>query len=81
VRTSVKPVYLAPSASNVQSQRSTSILGVEGYAMHHYSISEGWPCAVHGEGSCFSTIFTLLMWEIIFAQGIPDVFRNRYQVI
>lgn len=35
---------------------------------------------IHGEGSTFSTLFALLLWDIIFMQGIPDVFRNPYQV-
>uniref|UniRef100_A0A671M733 Fanconi-associated nuclease n=1 Tax=Sinocyclocheilus anshuiensis TaxID=1608454 RepID=A0A671M733_9TELE len=34
---------------------------------------------IHGEGSTFSTLFGLLMWDIIFIDGVPDVFRNPYQ--
>lgn len=36
---------------------------------------------IHGEGSTFSTLYGLLLWDIIFMDGIPDVFRNAYQVI
>lgn len=35
---------------------------------------------VHGEGSTFSTLYGLLLWDVIFMDGIPDVFRNAYQV-
>lgn len=35
---------------------------------------------IHGEGSTFSTLCGLLLWDIIFMDGIPDVFRNAYQV-
>ena len=35
---------------------------------------------IHGEGSTFSTLFGLLVWDVIFMDGIPDVFRNAYQV-
>nr|XP_042709764.1 fanconi-associated nuclease 1 isoform X4 [Chrysemys picta bellii] len=37
------------------------------------------PSGIHGEGSTFSTLYSLLMWDIIFMDGIPDVFRNSYQ--
>lgn len=36
---------------------------------------------IHGEGSTFCTLFGLLLWDEIFMDGIPDVFRNPYQVI
>ncbi len=48
--------------------------------MHHYGSNEGWPSAVHGEGSVFSTMFGLLLWEVLFAGGIADVFRTPQQV-
>lgn len=35
---------------------------------------------IHGEGSTFMTLFGLLMWDILFMDGVPDVFRNPYQV-
>ena len=35
---------------------------------------------IHGEGSTFSTLFGLLLWDIIFMDGVPDAFRNAYQV-
>lgn len=40
----------------------------------------GFALGVHGEGSTFSTLYGLLLWDVIFMDGIPDVFRNAYQV-
>lgn len=39
------------------------------------------PLGIHGEGSTFITLYGILMWDIIFMDDIPDVFRNSYQVI
>lgn len=36
---------------------------------------------IHGEGSTFSTLYGLLLWDVIFMDGIPDVFRNAYQAL
>lgn len=36
---------------------------------------------IHGEGSTFITLYGILMWDIIYMDDIPDVFRNSYQVI
>ena len=57
-----------------------SFVSVEGLAMHHYSSAEAWPCAVHAEKSTFSLMFSLLMWDIIFYTGVPNVFRSKLQV-
>lgn len=70
----------SPPTSTVSIQHSRSIVGVEGYAIHHYSTELGWPCALHAEGSSFTTLFALLMWDVIFTSGIPDVFRTKFQV-
>jgi len=34
---------------------------------------------LHGEGSTVRTLFTLLFWDIMFADGIPDVFYSQFQ--
>lgn len=59
---------------------ATSLLQVEGYAIHYYTTVLGWPKALHAEGSTLSTLFVLLMWDIIFSSHIPDIFRGPYQV-
>uniref|UniRef100_A0A3Q0SAH7 Fanconi-associated nuclease n=1 Tax=Amphilophus citrinellus TaxID=61819 RepID=A0A3Q0SAH7_AMPCI len=58
--------------------RSTVICSVEELCLAHYR-QQGFDQGIHGEGSTFSTLFALLLWDIIFMDGIPDVFRNPYQ--
>ena len=48
--------------------------------MDHYNTMEGWPHAVHAERSTFTLMFSLLMWDVIFSSGVPDVFRTKLQV-
>lgn len=40
----------------------------------------GFVAGIHGEGATFSALFALLLWDVIFMEGVPDVFRNPYQV-
>ncbi|NXA49938.1 FAN1 nuclease, partial [Nothocercus julius] len=57
---------------------STVMCSVEELALSHYR-QNGFDQGIHGEGSTFITLFGLLMWDIIFMDDIPDVFRNCYQ--
>ncbi|XP_069838039.1 fanconi-associated nuclease 1 [Dendropsophus ebraccatus] len=57
---------------------STVMCSVEELALAHYR-ELGFDQGIHGEGSTFSTLYGLFMWDIIFMEGIPDVFRNCYQ--
>ncbi|KAM4746922.1 LOW QUALITY PROTEIN: fanconi-associated nuclease 1 [Rhinophrynus dorsalis] len=57
---------------------STVMCSVEELALAHYR-QQGFDQGIHGEGSTFCTLYGLLMWDIIFMEGIPDVFRNPYQ--
>ncbi|XP_073474969.1 fanconi-associated nuclease 1 [Aquarana catesbeiana] len=57
---------------------STVMCSVEELALAHYR-ELGYDQGIHGEGSTFSTLYGLFMWDIIFMEGIPDVFRNTYQ--
>lgn len=43
-------------------------------------VTEFCSLGIHGEGSTFITLYGILMWDVIFMDGIPDVFRNSYQV-
>lgn len=36
------------------------------------------PAGIHAEGGIWSTLFGLLMWDVLFAP-VPDVFRNQFQ--
>ncbi|CAB1429516.1 unnamed protein product [Pleuronectes platessa] len=60
------------------SHDATVICSVEELCLAHYR-QQGFDQGIHGEGSTFSTLFALLMWDVIFMEGIPDVFRNPYQ--
>ncbi|XP_072725248.1 fanconi-associated nuclease 1 isoform X3 [Ciconia boyciana] len=57
---------------------STVMCSVEELALTHYK-QNGFDQGIHGEGSTFITLYGILMWDIIFMDGIPDVFRNSYQ--
>ncbi|NXP31939.1 FAN1 nuclease, partial [Leiothrix lutea] len=57
---------------------STVMCSVEELALAHYR-RNGFDQGIHGEGSTFLTLYGILMWDIIFMDGIPDVFRNSYQ--
>eukprot|EP00798_Chlamydomonas_sp_ICE-L_P020854 gene20854-27687_t len=54
-------------------------VGVEMLALEHYSSKEGggWS-GTHCEGIIWSTLFGLLMWDVIFLP-IPEVFRSPFQ--
>ncbi|XP_006167344.1 fanconi-associated nuclease 1, partial [Tupaia chinensis] len=58
--------------------RATILCSVEELALAHYRRS-GFDQGIHGEGSTFSTLCGLLLWDTIFMDGVPDVFRNAYQ--
>ncbi|XP_035013786.2 fanconi-associated nuclease 1 isoform X1 [Hippoglossus stenolepis] len=60
------------------SSDATVICSVEELCLAHYR-QKGFDQGIHGEGSTFSTLFALLLWDVIFMEGIPDVFRNPYQ--
>ncbi|XP_065589804.1 fanconi-associated nuclease 1 [Cyrtonyx montezumae] len=57
---------------------STVMCSVEELALTHYR-QNGFDQGIHGEGSTFITLYGILMWDIIFMDGIPDIFRNSYQ--
>jgi len=40
----------------------------------------GYDEGIHGETSTFTTLYGLFFWDIIFCDGIADVFRAAYQV-
>ncbi|KAM5291273.1 fanconi-associated nuclease 1 isoform 2-T4 [Glossophaga mutica] len=57
---------------------ATVLCSVEELALAYYRRS-GFDQGIHGEGSTFTTLFGFLLWDVIFMDGIPDVFRNAYQ--
>ncbi|XP_037306935.2 fanconi-associated nuclease 1 [Pungitius pungitius] len=73
-----KSKFLLPANEGDESAEATVICSVEELSLAHYH-QQGFDQGIHGEGSTFSTLFGLLLWDIIFMEGIPDVFRNSYQ--
>ncbi|XP_039988976.1 fanconi-associated nuclease 1 isoform X2 [Xiphias gladius] len=74
-----KSMFLLPAnGEGKESADATVICSVEELSLAHYR-QQGFDQGIHGEGSTFSTLFGLLMWDIIFMDGIPDVFRNPFQ--
>ncbi|KAM7003503.1 fanconi-associated nuclease 1 [Tautogolabrus adspersus] len=71
--------FLIPvNGEGEESADATVICSVEELSLAHYC-QQGFDQGIHGEGSTFSTLFGLLMWDVIFMDGIPDVFKNPYQ--
>uniref|UniRef100_A0A8C7NKQ6 Fanconi-associated nuclease n=1 Tax=Oncorhynchus mykiss TaxID=8022 RepID=A0A8C7NKQ6_ONCMY len=73
-----KNVFLMPAEEGAEGGYSTVMCSVEELSLAHYR-RQGFDQGIHGEGSTFSTLFGLLLWDVIFMEGIPDVFRNPYQ--
>ncbi|XP_068458237.1 fanconi-associated nuclease 1 [Clinocottus analis] len=69
---------LVTNGEGEDSAETTIICSVEELCLAHYH-QQGFDQGIHGEGSTFSTLFALLFWDIIFMEGIQDVFRNPYQ--
>uniref|UniRef100_A0A8C5F4U0 Fanconi-associated nuclease n=1 Tax=Gadus morhua TaxID=8049 RepID=A0A8C5F4U0_GADMO len=73
-----KNVFLMPADQEGEHSNATIMCSVEELSLAHYC-RQGFDQGIHGEGSTFSTLFGLLLWDVIFMEGIPDVFRNPYQ--
>ncbi|XP_061856483.1 fanconi-associated nuclease 1 isoform X1 [Colius striatus] len=77
-----KSVFLMEDIGDEEGDEDTSVstvmCSVEELALNHYK-QNGFDQGIHGEGSTFLTLFGILMWDIIFMDGVPDVFRNSYQ--
>ncbi|XP_068595700.1 fanconi-associated nuclease 1 [Brachionichthys hirsutus] len=74
-----KSVFVIPAVGERGGSAHATIMGsVEELSLAHYR-HQGFDQGIHGEGSTFSTLFALLLWDIIFMEGVPDVFRNQYQ--
>lgn len=54
-------------------------LPVEEFALAHYR-QQGYDEGIHGETSTFTTLYGLYFWDVLFLNGVPDVFRGKFQV-
>ncbi|KAM9854794.1 fanconi-associated nuclease 1 [Aulostomus maculatus] len=74
-----KSRFLMPANEDGENGANVTVIcSVEELSLAHYR-QQGFDQGIHGEGSTFSTLFALLLWDIMFMEGIPDVFRNPYQ--
>lgn len=55
------------------------LCSVEEFVKETYR-NQGYPHGIHAEGSVVNTIFTILFWDIIYQDDLPDVFRTPHQV-
>ncbi|XP_071964488.1 fanconi-associated nuclease 1-like isoform X2 [Antedon mediterranea] len=66
------------SVTEADGEKVDVVCGVEEIALAHYRQC-GYNEGVHAEGSAICTLLFLLFWDIVFAEGVPDVFRNIFQ--
>ena len=82
----IKGVYLSKHMQSKSMQfiredgADTVACSVEELAVLHYR-DQGYLNGIHKEGTTFMTLLGLLMWDIIYLPGIPDVFRHKYQTL
>lgn len=50
---------------------------VEEFVLSEFS-RDGWH-GIHSESSCFTTLFSLLFWDLLFDLQVADVFQTAYQ--
>ncbi len=67
------------SEQKTDGSNDVTYCSVEQLALYHYK-QQGYPEGIHGEGLTFNILFILLMWDVIFCDSVPDVFRTPFQV-
>ena len=80
-RLELQPVFVLREV-NTDGSNDNEVLnycGVEEMALRYYR-KQGYNEGIHGEGLTFTMLFTLLMWDVIFCDSVPDVFRTPFQV-
>lgn len=70
--------FITQDSYSQENPEDVTVCRVEELCLEHYR-SIGYPEGIHGEGSTYRVLFGLLMYDIIFMPGIPDVFHNPYQ--
>lgn len=50
---------------------------VEDFVLNEFE-QDGWK-GIHSESSCFTTLFALFFWDLLFDTELPDVFQTAYQ--
>lgn len=75
-----EPIFMLRDVTTDGIVNNVSFCSVEEMALDYYK-QQGYNEGIHGESLTFSTIFTLLMWDVIFYNIGQDVFRTLFQVI
>lgn len=60
---------------------NTTYTSVELIALNHYKKKLGYSYGIHCEGSLISTLFSVLFWDIIYDENVPDVFITELQYL
>ncbi len=77
VRISAKALERGTNGPRVRYESADS---VEELALQHYASDKGGNFdGIHSESSVFTTIFTLILWPVLFDVPVPDVFRTSLQ--
>jgi fanconi-associated nuclease 1 len=69
----------APGSRALYDMGTAEPLNVEAVALQYYLDSEDWTTGFHTEGGILQMLFTLVFWDILFAE-YPDVFQTPYQI-
>ncbi|XP_078656371.1 fanconi-associated nuclease 1-like isoform X2 [Branchiostoma floridae x Branchiostoma belcheri] len=72
-----KNVFITTDSYTEDSQDVT-ICSVEELSLAHYR-GQGYEEGIHGEGSTYWTLCLLLLSDVVFMEGVADVFRSPYQ--
>ncbi|CAH1253075.1 FAN1 [Branchiostoma lanceolatum] len=72
-----KNVFITTDSYTEDSQDVT-ICSVEELSLAHYR-GQGYEEGIHGEGGTYWTLCLLLLWDVVFMEGVADVFRSPYQ--
>lgn len=80
IRGKYEHTYIGKSShkSRFLSYDGSTVVTVEELALEYYASKYGLK-GIHSEGSIFSCLFSLIMYDIIFDDTIPHVFQNRFQ--
>ncbi|KAJ1258223.1 hypothetical protein BS78_10G058700 [Paspalum vaginatum] len=73
-----RPLNCETGAKNVFYGYDGEFCGVEQLALQYYADEGGGWQGTHSEGGIWMTIFSLLMWDVMFSD-VQDVFQSKFQ--
>ena len=80
VRVTATPLNSVPGMKSVFVGLDGQPCSVEELALQHYALPENgsWR-GMHSEGGIWATLFGLLLWPVLFSDGVEDTFRTPFQ--